>query len=273
MAMIKENWQKALFAVFGFYPLCLCAAFLTHGEMQQASIAFAIAFMSFLYSNLTRFKRFKGLGFEAELWEGKQIEAEILIDRLGKLVSVYTHEVVLGNVKRGRWDNASRWVDTWKLYDDLTSQQKTINQNNDFAKLKKETDDYFLFDMYSYCAQECYEILSKGLNSARDILDSRFPNPIVDSEGHSELYAILVLISSPPAVSTTKITDFSNLAKEYMCYCEYAMVILKSKFDVTVEFEASSWAKLNNIAFLYENRPVKVTPKLLSWASKHEITL
>jgi hypothetical protein len=57
-------------------------------------------FLQFFYSNLARFKRFKGLGFEAELWEDKQKEAADLIDRLKNVVAIYSREVVMAQVSR-----------------------------------------------------------------------------------------------------------------------------------------------------------------------------
>jgi hypothetical protein len=62
-------------------------------QMTNAGIVFGLGFLSFIYANVARFKRFKGLGFEAELWEDKQKEAADLIDRLKNVVSIYTREV------------------------------------------------------------------------------------------------------------------------------------------------------------------------------------
>ena len=54
---------------------------------------------------LAKFKRFKGFGFEAELWEDKQIEAAELVNRL-RLISVSVAEqVVLISSKLGLWDS------------------------------------------------------------------------------------------------------------------------------------------------------------------------
>ncbi len=75
-----------------------------------------MAFFSFIYSNISRFKRFKGLGFEAELWEDKQKEAAQLIDRLKAMVTVYTREIVMQKVMQNRYSGDGRWAESWKLY-------------------------------------------------------------------------------------------------------------------------------------------------------------
>ena len=42
----------------------------------QALLVFGVAIFCLIFFLLARFKRFKGLGIEAELWEDKQEEAE-----------------------------------------------------------------------------------------------------------------------------------------------------------------------------------------------------
>ena len=72
-------------------------------------MVFGLGFLSFIYANVARFKRFKGLGFEAELWEDKQKEAADLIERLREVVSIYSREVILGKVRAGRFANGPDW--------------------------------------------------------------------------------------------------------------------------------------------------------------------
>lgn len=100
MKYLLGNWERLLFGLVG----CACLGFGFHfifeEKITSASAVFAIGFFSFLYSNLARFKRFKGLGFEAELWEDKQKEAADLIDRLKNVVAIYSREVVMAQVSR-----------------------------------------------------------------------------------------------------------------------------------------------------------------------------
>jgi hypothetical protein len=53
---------------------------------------------------LAKFKRFKGFGFEAEMWEEKQIEAAALVDRLSLLSEAVAQQVALIASKLGLWD-------------------------------------------------------------------------------------------------------------------------------------------------------------------------
>ena len=51
---------------------------LVQQNLAMASASFAMAFVSFIWANISRFKRFKGLGIEAELWEDKKKEANLI---------------------------------------------------------------------------------------------------------------------------------------------------------------------------------------------------
>jgi hypothetical protein len=133
---VRDKWEQLFFGLVGLVLLFFSFSRLWAEDLAGASATFAMAFFSFIYSNIARFKRFKGLGFEAELWEDKQKEAEQLIDRLKSVVSVYTREVVLQRVLQGRLSDGSKWQDNWALYDDLVSKHNELGQKIDFSDLK-----------------------------------------------------------------------------------------------------------------------------------------
>ena len=63
----------------------------------SATAAWSFGFLLFILLLLSKFKRFKGFGFEAELWEQKQAEAAALVDQLkslSKLIGEQTATVV-----------------------------------------------------------------------------------------------------------------------------------------------------------------------------------
>lgn len=55
------------------------------------------------FVQLSRFKRFKGMGFEAELWEAKQEEAEDLINRTRSLLAILSAATLRSAPRMGRW--------------------------------------------------------------------------------------------------------------------------------------------------------------------------
>jgi len=64
---------------------CVGSWLAINDQTASATLMLAAAVLCLIFVYLARFKRFKGLGIEAELWEDKQREAEQLIERLKPL--------------------------------------------------------------------------------------------------------------------------------------------------------------------------------------------
>ena len=179
------NWERVLFVIVGLAFLGTCLYLIYLEKVTEAAVVFSLGFLSFIYANVSRFKRFKGLGFEAELWDDKQKEAADLIERLREVVSIYTREVILGKVTAGRWGGKTDWASHWKLYDDLVNQHNALGQKIDFTGVKKVMDDYFLFDMSMPEISRIREVTNKGKSAAREKITQEFGTPVRDLEGHN----------------------------------------------------------------------------------------
>lgn len=240
---------------------------LWQGDITAASASFGLGFLSFIYANVARFKKFKGLGFEAELWEDKKKEAEHLIERLKEVVSIYTREIVLSKVKDGRWSDGDNWQERWKLYDVLVQQHTTLGQQINFSSLKKEVDDYFLFDMVMPQWEKCRKALNASNSNAHETINIRFGSPIRDSIGYGaeleKLRAINIHIEDPLSVSRRE-----NLAEYALNLMIEAKDGFKSTFDVPFEIDTAVLHRLAAISKLYDDRPVKVNDELIAWADR-----
>jgi hypothetical protein len=64
LKFLEKYWERVLFGVVGFALLGYSFWYLSLMQITEASAVFAMSFLSFIYSNLARFKRFKGLGFK-----------------------------------------------------------------------------------------------------------------------------------------------------------------------------------------------------------------
>lgn len=170
---VKNGIDRTLLYVTGGLFLFRSLYLVYIGNTSDGSAVFFIGFICIIYANVSRFKRFKGLGFEAETWEDKQKEAADLIERLRNVVSIYTHEIVLGKVKSGRWQKSMEWMSHWELYDNLVTQHQTLGQQIDFSVLKKEMDDYFLFDMTSIQMSEINSSIMQGIIDSENIIKKR----------------------------------------------------------------------------------------------------
>ncbi|WP_090327430.1 hypothetical protein [Nitratireductor aquibiodomus] len=264
---ISANWERILFGLVGLIGLIFSFRYVYQDRITEASAVFAMAFLSFIYSNLSRFKRFKGLGFEAELWEDKQKEAADLIERLKNVVSIYTHETVMNDVLRGRFSDGVRWNNTWTLFNNLVSQHDVLGQKIDFSSLKRDVDSYFLFDMCMPAASAVQIAIENAKREARQKIDTEFGTPIRDAAGYgariAKLNEITSRIEEPFTLSKSR-----NLARVAIDMAAVAREKLKSHFEIDLPLDQEMLDRLHAIESLYENRPVQVTDELILWADR-----
>ena len=265
--IITTSWQQIIFSFFGLTFISKSIYLMFSGDVKTASAIFGIGFLCFVYANLSRFKKFKGLGFEAELWDDKKKEASDLIERLRDIVTVYTREILIDKVKSGRYDSAATWNERWKLYDELVKQHDNLGQKIDFINIKKIMDDYFLFDMVS----KNLSILSKHINDAKQTainnIKSRpdfHSNPLKYENDIFKINSIKENVDNPLAVSCQ-----SNLAGLLLENWETAKTTLKGTYGVDLEDCKNIIDKLYKLSDIYMNRPVEVTSELISWADEN----
>lgn len=262
------NWERILFGLVGFACLLFSLKLLYNDEITSGSAIFGIGFLSFLYSNLARFKKFKGLGFEAELWEDKQKEAADLIDRLKGIVSAYTREIVMGNVMRGRWGGGGdQWTDRWALFEELTHKHTELGQDIDFSQLKQDVDSVFIFDICSPVASSVRKSIEKRKADAQQQIRQKYGSPITNLEGWNSDLAKLNGIDS--------IFDHlfegakkENIAQIILNTAAIAQTKLQSSFSVTLEYDSEVIERLETMAHIIQHRPIVVTPQLIDWSNR-----
>lgn len=266
---LANFWERLLFAFVGFASLLFAFRFLSSGDITAASATFAVAFFSFFYSNLARFKRFKGLGFEAELWEDKQKEAEDLIHRLKNVVSIYTREIITNNVMRGRWSSGSAWPERWRLFAELVEKHNELGQEIDFSDLKRKIDGIFLFDVCQPLSTSVRQPIEAAKSEARDKINEEFGNPIKDLEGYNRRVQELNAIR--PVLKDLFIrSEKENIAQAILDNAQLAANVLKDSFSINVDYEATTIEKLETVARLHKNRPLDVTPELIAMADEQK---
>jgi hypothetical protein len=264
---LSENWERFVFSIVGLLLICYSLRLIYIEKIPDGTLVFGLGFLSFIYANVSRFKKFKGLGFEAELWEDKKKEAENLIERLKNVVSIYTREVILGKVTAGRLSSGADWKAHWKLYDDLVNQHNVLGQKIDFSGIKKTMDDYFLFDMCWPLVDGIRLTIEQGKTKASKKIDDEFGRPIKDHDAYSKrrasLHEIRSKIENPFDISTKE-----NLAEYAKKIWLDAKTRLKSDFDVEIELNQEKLDRLEKISKLYERRPVQITPELIEWGNR-----
>lgn len=263
---LENNWERTLFGGLGLIFFVFSINYLWSNSLAASSAAFGMGFLCFIFDSLSRFKKFKGLGFEAELWEDKQKEAAALIDRLKGIVAIYSREVITSRVTSSRWGgDPGGWKSHWKLFDELTGQHLALGQEIDFTDLKKTVDVYFVLDMVLPLLDVVRNKIADGRSMAQHAIEKKFGSPITDISGHHQqvekLGQIGRQIKDPWSIAMTE-----NLAKIVIEWAADAQTKLKEHFQVTVNFEPEVLSKLREVSDAYENAPIKVTERLISLA-------
>lgn len=263
-----QNFERVVFSVCGFAFLIEC-----YFELQKsvvhiaiAATTFGMAFLCFTLANLSRFKRFKGLGLEAEMWESKQEEAADLIDQMRAVVSIYSRELLLGKVKAGRSGSSANWSDNWKLLDELAEQHAVLGQKIDLTEVKKKMDDYFLYDLTRRPLIKLHDAKNEGVREARDKIKTEFGSPVTDPEAYGARWEQTRKIPTD-LKGTFQYSSENNLAELALDEWRQAREILKDDFGIELAMDPKVIERLEAISRLYESRPVKVTEELIGWAN------
>lgn len=259
-----ERWERVLFGLVGAGLLYLTFQTLRADNIAGGSALFGMAFFSFFYSNLARFKKFKGLGFEAELWEDKQKEAADLIDRLKSIVAVYTHEIVMGSVMRGRV-GADSWQKRWDLFNSLTGQHSDLGQDIDFSTTRAAMDTVMIFDICSKAASKMRRVIEDGREAARKQIGLKFGSPITDVAGVGQEHAKLRTVVFEHD-DLFKRAGIGNIAADLLKDGRTAQLLLHSLFGITVDFAPEVISRLETMETLIDKRPLTITPELVDWA-------
>lgn len=267
MNYLGGSWERLLFGVVGIACLFFTFRFLVVGQITSASASFAMAFFSFFYSNLARFKKFKGLGFEAELWEDKQKEAANLIDRLKSVVAIYTREIVMNNVMRGRLGGSESWEERWALFDELVNQHHELGQKIDFSNLKAKLDSVFLFDLCSPLYSSVRQSIEQARTKASDAIGRKYGNPVTDLEGHNTDHGKLRQIQVSIKGLFEK-AHYENIASTILTLANDAKENLERNFSITPDFDHAVLDRLQIISETVESRPITITPQLLEWSKE-----
>lgn len=263
---VKKNLERLTIFGFGLVFFGFAVHNLWAGSLPDASAAFGMGFLCALYSSVARFKRFKGFGFEAELWEDKQREAEELIERLKGIVAIYSREIVLARVTQDRMDSGrGSWKERWKLFDEVTRGHEALGQKIDFSGLKAEVDTYFILDMAARLKEEIRMPILAGVTEAEGKIRAEFGAVVSDVERHSRKQAQLREVKTEQR-GLFEVANNANVAERLLRWAQESQNALRSNFGVEITFDQDTLRKLREVSAAYQSRPVEVTGYLISLA-------
>lgn len=106
-----------LFIALSFFGI---SVYFTFMDNFKAMVAFlTMGMLCLILVLLSRFKRFKGFGFEAELWESKQEEAEQIIVLLRSLAITVSRQILTLSSRAGRIHSATPRDELFALRDNI----------------------------------------------------------------------------------------------------------------------------------------------------------
>ncbi|GEM_PF-2523902 len=143
-----------------------------------AGLTFTAGTLILIFSLLSKFKKFKGLGIEAELWEEKQEEAEKLISNLKSLSVVVSKPIGHLVTKLGYWNTALSREELYKIQNNLKDELEKNDISN--AMIDEALMEFHLFNlrglkgpMYSFMQEAIKNEIKKWEEKLRN-----YPSPV-----------------------------------------------------------------------------------------------
>lgn len=162
----------------------------TAGEALAPGI---LSLLSFFLAN-PQFKRLEFFGIKMEKLEKQQQQAEHLIQRLRRIVELYSSEIVLQKVKSGRWQGDSNWSEVWSLYKELAAQHSSLELELDMRDAGLVLRTYLLFDIFMKHHAEIEKPMREIRSEAGRIVNQRYPQA---DYSNTAFAAEMALISMP----------------------------------------------------------------------------
>ena len=263
---VAENWEKVLFRFFGLALLTYSGWALLNSKLAEFASVTGFAVFCFIYANFTKFRKFKGLGFEAELWEDKQAEAAKLVDQLKEIVSIYSREVLMSKVMHGRLygsdSQRKRWKEIWALHGELVREHAKLGQSVDLKNLKRDLDTYFIFDAILSTYRRIANIVREGRQQAGKRVDEEFGSPITDAAGYAKRLEQLRSIQTDLGEPLDLIQK-RELSSRLRSWFDSESKALKAHFDVEIALENDLLERLDKFEAIEALPTLEITDALI----------
>lgn len=183
-----ESWIRIIILIVALIFFGFALFFALEDNFKAVTAFLAMGMLCFVLVLLSKFKRFKGFGFEAELWEAKQEEAAHLVSTLRSLAIIVSEQLLTLSARSGRWNSATPRNELHALRERLDDILKKIDVSKDQRDLiAANFFRYTAIDMVSPVIENINEFIRKKRRQMEDELKNP-PQPL-DSEGLADLSA------------------------------------------------------------------------------------
>jgi hypothetical protein len=180
----RQDIGITLLAVLAMAALISAVILAFQGKAAEGALCAAMGLLLLAFVQLSRFKRFRGLGFEAELWETKQEEAALLVDQTRQLLGVLAKTTLTAAPRMNRMMTGFTRREILDLSDQV--ERLLIAAKAPTADLKSEIDRLISVDMAIPIANQVSQRVRTRVEQRRRAVAERFGSPITDSAGYGE---------------------------------------------------------------------------------------
>jgi hypothetical protein len=175
MKKIWDSKQEIIFSIVGLAFLYKSFHYLfILDDVKNSLFLFPAALLCFAYANLSKFKKFEGLGFKAELWENTQKEAERVLGQLKNILRISSAQIIETSVKSAYINNAVVWKKIWDLFNKLEGELKAIDLSENLNDTKKNIYGYFFWAVIRELARLNDKVIAEALKDHPSIEKPKF---------------------------------------------------------------------------------------------------
>lgn len=180
----RQDIGLLLLAVLAMSALVSAVVLAFQTKVAEGALCAAMGLLLLAFVQLSRFKRFRGLGFEAELWETKQEEAALLVDQTRQLLGVLAKTTLIAAPRMNRYMMGFTRRELLDLSDQV--ERLLIAAKAPTADLKSEIDRLISVDMVMPITSLISNRVQTRARECERVVTERFGSPITDAEGYGE---------------------------------------------------------------------------------------
>lgn len=162
------------------------------GYIDKTGIAIATygaAVLSLIFAFLPEFKKFKGLGIEAELLDRKIEETDRLLKQLRDITTPIAEMLISSTARAGRWNSGMPRSQKYELMQRIESELKKCGvEDSQLEQAKEDWHYYNIFDLASPVFEKIIEKL-RLIQQEKDKALNQFKQPVTSEtmEEHNKL--------------------------------------------------------------------------------------
>lgn len=258
MAKFKAYFWPIVLALVALFFLFMTMVSVWQGDLQASWSTFGMAVLSVCLARLSQFKKFKGWGFEAELWDQQAQEAAQIIKSFKSLADIHSETIIDSQIMNGRFGVGSNWRERFALFERLSAEHEALGYNSDFGKQKAKLDAWFIFDATRDASNDISSQIDYAKQRAlREVSDNQPEGVPVPTETRDRIDAIPRGLENEHLIARDQ-----NLATEILSFSKRASDQLEALAGVCPEYGESHLAKLRRIEALRNAGPLVVNETL-----------